>query len=358
MRDISSFLSSPCFALYRLPRTGTVHIISATNALSATDIADLVSFSKDNSGSDGGFVIAPYDKSRHETIFIPAQKRTHINSITLPHEPQLLSGYEESDQKRYMDDFALMSEQLKSGRALKVVLARKVRLRLVAFTLDILRVFGTACQMYPNNFIALWNTSQTGTWLTATPELLLSRSSDDRCHTMALAGTMPLSNEAALRMGGWDAKNFEEQRYVQQHIFKVLGDLSLHYDVSDTRIVRSGDLLHLCTDFRFPTPQSVGLLLDWLHPTPAVCGLPAKRAHSLIAEQEHIERDYYAGYSGPINPDGTFGLYVTLRCLHLVEQGCDLYAGSGLLAESNAYDEWQETEGKLDSLRKLIPLRG
>ncbi len=345
------FLNAPCFALYRLPNTGKVYALSASRA-------DEVVGGIDRVGEREGFFIAPYDAAKYPPLFIPAEKSARFNGATLPNELKQLSGYEESDRELYMNDFAAVHRALCLGRAMKMVLARRVRLRLVAYSLEMLRVFGAACKHYPHNYIALWHTPQTGTWLTATPELLLSMNGERRCQTMALAGTMLGNNDKALFLSGWSRKNIEEQRLVQQHIFHVLGDFGVPYQVGRLHIVPSGNLLHLRTDFSFPAPQSIALLLDLLHPTPAVCGMPVRSAKVLCAELEHIDRLYYAGYTGPVAADGTFSFFVTLRCLHVVDQGCDLYAGSGILQASTADEEWEETERKLNALRALLPLFG
>ena len=358
MRDISNHLNAPCFALYRMPGARTVHVISASEALTGEAIPPFEPYAIPASEDVKGFLIAPFDHTQCERLYIPAQKHNKLYSYSIPHDPQPLSGYLEDDRQRYVADFQACKQALATARALKLVLARCVRLRLVAYTLDIIRLFGAACEAFPNNYIALWHTPQTGTWLTATPELLLSRTADQLCNTMALAGTMPVSDPDSQRLGSWSKKNREEQSMVQQHIFRVLMNANIPYEVSDTKLLRSGNLVHLCTRFHSTTPASISALLDELHPTPAVCGMPVRRAFSRLSEMEHIHRDYYAGYSGPMLADGTFHFFVTLRCLHLVEQGCDLYAGSGLMPSSQLEDEWQETQHKLQALLQLMPLRG
>lgn len=351
MTDISDILFSPCFALYRMPNKGVVYGLAAK-------AAKTMSGGFERGVGRAGFFIAPFDSARGKSVFIPAEQRMHCYSARLPRLPLWLSGYEINDRTRYMEDFAAVKAAIDSGGAMKVVLARRVRVRIAAHTMQVLNIFGAACKMYPHNYIALWHTPQTGTWLTATPELLLSADSDGKCRTTALAGTMSATEPGADSLSGWSEKNLEEQRLVQQHIFHVLADTGVPYKVSRLAITPSGKLFHLRTDFTFPAPHSVGLLLDWLHPTPAVCGMPVRSARRVLSGAEHINRDYYAGYSGPTFDNGSFAFYVTLRCMHVFEQGCDLFAGSGILRQSTAEDEWEETERKLNALRDLMPLRG
>lgn len=349
MFSFHTFLSAPCFALYRFPDTAVVHAVCACGAENIQ--GNFTELSRQD-----GFVAAPFDAQKRPILFIPAERRARFYAAKLPNIPQVLSGYEEADRDRYMQDFVAIKQYLAAEICTKLVLARRVNLRFQGNSLDILQAFGAACKAYPHNYVALWHTPQSGTWLTATPELLLSRTTDGDCHTMALAGTMPASASEARRISAWSAKNLEEQRLVQQHITHVLDAESLPYRASRLKIVRSGDLLHLRTDFNFATSLSFNGLLDKLHPTPAVCGMKPHRAKALLAASEQIERDYYAGYSGPIAPNGAFAFYVTLRCFYVTEHGCDLFAGGGVLPQSEAEDEWLETERKLDAMRRLMPL--
>ncbi|MBP3228380.1 MAG: chorismate-binding protein [Bacteroidaceae bacterium] len=351
MSALESLLRKPCFALYRLPRTNVVRALWA-------DAAETLDAGLAGAAGREGFVVAPYDPSRDATLFIPAAHTLRTYTASLPDAPAPMSGYEESDRQRYARDFARVMQALDAGQCMKLVLARRVRLRLAAFSFDALATFAAACRAYPRNYVAMWRTPQSGLWLTATPELLLSRDGDGQCRTIALAGTMPADNDAAKTLAGWDEKNLEEQRLVQQHIHRVLHDSGVAYRVSRTRPARSGSLLHLRTDFTFSAPSALQSLLDHLHPTPAVCGMPVRRAKSILAAAEGIRRGYYAGYSGSMAADGAFSFYVTLRCLRADEQGCDLFAGSGILSQSNEETEWLETERKLDALRLVLPLKG
>lgn len=243
---------------------------------------------------------------------------------------------------------------LRDERCDKIVLARKVHIQLLEDTLDALDVFGAACRAYPKNYVALWHTPQSGTWITATPELLLSHTPDENGHTMALAGTMPAAERGAHRLAGWSRKNRKEQEMVVCHVARQLKAHDIDFQTSYTRPSPSGGLLHLRTDFHFSDCTGLPALLEDLHPTPAVCGMPTQAAQNELLTFEGMDREYYAGYSGPTHADGTFAFYVTLRCMHQVGQGFDLYAGSGLLPQSTEAGEWQETESKLDALRQVI----
>ena len=120
--------------------------------------------------------------------------------------------------------------------------------------------------------------------------------------------------------------------------------------------VRAGELAHLKSDFCFPLPNNkkLGDLLKRLHPTPAVCGLPKEKAYRFIQENEGYDRQYYSGFIGWLEPEGKSDLYVNLRCMNILSDRLVLYAGSGLLPSSEPESEWQETEAKMQTMRRLL----
>ena len=70
--------------------------------------------------------------------------------------------------------------------------------------------------------------------------------------------------------------------------------------------------------------KSIEAILNCLHPTPAVCGLPQKSALKLIDELEQHKREFYAGYIGEINYEQT-AIYVNLRCCQITENQIHLF---------------------------------
>jgi len=95
-------------------------------------------------------------------------------------------------------------------------------------------------------------------------------------------------------------------------------------------------------------------MLQLLHPTSAVCGMPL--AESLEFLQRHVgyDRQFYSGYLGPVNLQHQTNLYVNLRCMQLFEEDAVLYAGAGVLSDSDPEKEWHETEMKMNTLLKVI----
>ena len=78
-------------------------------------------------------------------------------------------------------------------------------------------------------------------------------------------------------------------------------------------------------------------------------------ARRFILQHEHHSRKYYSGFVGPISPQGKTHLFVSLRCMNILQDGiCELYAGGGLLKESEMEKEWKETEAKMQTIKRVL----
>jgi isochorismate synthase len=310
-----------------------------------------------------GFVMAPFQcNENHPVVLIRANQTFHgKNQIlrylkSLPSTKPTCTETSETTTSSdkgyaiYKGAFELFLKALHAGSCEKIVLSRTLQLPLpAAFSAG--NLFGTACTAYPDAFVYLCHTPVTGTWFGSTPELLLS-GENDSWQTVALAGTRRIKDNQDV----WDAKNIREQHIVTAYLEKQLRIKNLIGSISEPYTVRAGQLMHIKTDFRFRMPEqaNVGDLLDFLHPTPAVCGYPKTEACRLILAHEGYDRAYYSGFAGPLNKEGKTDLYVNLRCASMSGKGLVLYAGGGLMPDSELKSEWEETEVKLQTLLSLI----
>ncbi|MBO7046479.1 MAG: isochorismate synthase, partial [Prevotella sp.] len=265
-----------------------------------------------------------------------------------------------STKSTYAIDFANYHAQLESGLFRKIVLARCVD-EASEEPIDPMELFHRACALYPRMFISLVSTSKSGVWLTATPEILLEGKDSD-WRTIALAGTMKLAGEQLIGEGEtvcWPTKDIQEQRIVTTYIAECLEQFTGDFREEGPRTVRAANLVHLRSDFTFSLPdcQHLGDLLHTLHPTPAVCGLPKRETFNFIIQNEHTPRRYYSGFMGMLDPEDETHLYVSLRCMNIEGSHYHLYAGGGLLKDSTEEQEWQETEAKLETMRRCIAIK-
>lgn len=269
----------------------------------------------------------------------------------------------DAEKRSYIEDFEDFHDQLEEGRFDKIVLARCSHITSKTAHEKAEDLFKKACKMYPRLFIALISTAQSGTWLMATPEVLLSGNGCE-FKTMALAGTQqapPSDIVADKPVEGveWSQKDREEQLYVSDYIEDVLSEFTDHCHKKGPYTTMAAQLYHLRTDFTFRLDDTdlLGEVLDALFPTPAICGIPKEETRQYILANESIDRKYYSGFVGPLTPNGDTHLYVSLRCMNIHPGGkFDLYAGGGLLEESIMEKEWEETEAKMQTMKRVIGL--
>lgn len=310
------------------------------------------------------FVIAPFMVSESSPILlvrgdrtilydspmsIPERTLDEIDAASCANTPAVCSQC--PGRSDYARDFNQFHSGLADGTFAKLVLSRRMTAELTR-PISPSALFAEACRRYPRCFIALFSTPISGTWLVASPELLLDKKGDV-CHTMALAGTMEYTGDPD---PVWSGKNMLEQRYVADYIKDVISPYAESIIADGPHTVRAAGLVHLRTDFTFKIAGNcrIGEILDALHPTPAVCGLPADAARQFIIANEHSNRAYYSGFCGPVGMEGSTNLYVTLRCMRLRSGACDLFAGGGLLTDSTESSEWSETEAKMRTMLNLL----
>jgi len=250
-------------------------------------------------------------------------------------------------------------ESITAGQMEKVVLSRTATEPLPA-GFDLVKAYTSMLEAYPRAFVSLVSVPEVGTWLGASPEILVSIDPQQIFRTVALAGTQPAIDGEPVGNAIWRQKEIEEQGMVERYILSCFKKLRLReYSEVGPRTIVAGNLMHLRTDFSvdlkevdFPTLGTD--MLHLLHPTSAVCGLPKEPAINFIQAHEGYNRSYYSGYLGPVNaPEGTH-LYVNLRCMQLLKDKAILYAGAGITAESEAEKEWQETQHKMQTMGKIL----
>jgi isochorismate synthase len=95
-------------------------------------------------------------------------------------------------------------------------------------------------------------------------------------------------------------------------------------------------------------------MLQLLHPTSAVAGMPLEASLEFLKQNEGYDREFYAGYLGPINFDNNIHIFVNLRCMKLLDNQALLFAGAGITIDSVPEKEREETEIKFKTLLNVI----
>ncbi|MEN2282750.1 chorismate-binding protein [Algoriphagus sp. SE2] len=376
--------SGGSFAIWRKPKCNTVEMVLDDSTIPSKVTINLEEL-------DPGFIIHPFaDQEDKKAYFIKANNYLKIKlddsfekdelpewaKIRLENErllsPQELkslfaqqphtiqgSGKDESQNKKHFMQLVEMGVQaVLDGKMEKVVPARTKHIEIPEdfnLSLTLLSLMKT----YPFAFINFFHIPQVGTWIGASPEVLIE-TKGDIFYTMSLAGTQPAEGDNPLKTAAWTQKEIEEQALVSRYIVSCLKKIRLReYEEHGPKTVVAGNLLHLRSDFRIDMqatgfPQLGSIMLDLLHPTSAVCGMPRKESHEFLQAYEGFDRSFYAGFIGPVNIQDQTSIYVNLRTASLSEKQAILYAGAGVTEDSDPEKEWEETELKCQIIGKFI----
>ncbi|WP_299700814.1 isochorismate synthase [uncultured Pontibacter sp.] len=302
---------------------------------------------------------APDAPTEKVSLFIEAIAQVENGKPAAWSTPANPARHTDRNEETFIAAVSLAVDVIRAEAMEKVVLSRINTSPLPdAFSLH--KAFEKMQSSYPNAFVSLVAIPGVGTWLGASPEILVSVDQQQVFKTVALAGTQPACEDGSTANAIWRQKEIEEQGMVERYVLSCFKKLRLReYSEVGPRTVIAGNLMHLRTDFKvdlkevdFPTLGTDMLRL--LHPTSAVCGLPKEPALRFILDHEGYDRSYYSGFLGPVNSIAGTHLFVNLRCMQLLEHEAVLYAGAGITGESSPEKEWQETQHKLQTMGKIL----
>jgi menaquinone-specific isochorismate synthase len=243
-------------------------------------------------------------------------------------------------------------DKIRAGALDKVVLARELRIEM-SEDIDVVGVLARLRSSFPSSFVY----SVDG-MIGASPELLVSRSGDVvRSHP--LAGTAPRSGDPAVDARIANAlvastKDQLEHRLTIDMVHDTLLPWCSYLDEeAEPSIVAVANVQHLGTlvegRLSKPLPSVLDLVIA-LHPTPAVGGHPRADALALIEELEELDRGRYAGAVGWVDAAGNGRWAVALRCAQISGATARLYAGVGVVRESDPDAELAETQAKFAAM--------
>jgi len=260
------------------------------------------------------------------------------------------------DVQAWMDTVADATKRIVAGDLDKVVLAREVRI-----TADVaiprVALLRRLRRAFPGCF-----TFAVGELVGASPELLVSRAGDTvRAHPMA--GTAPRGGDpttdarlAATLLAS--TKDRAEHQITIDMVWETLLPFSSYVDSEpEPSVVAVANVQHLATmvEGRLShPPASVLELVAALHPTPAVAGWPVEPALAYIAAEEGIDRDRYAGPVGWVDAAGNGTWAVGIRSAVVHGNVARLFAGVGVVADSDPAAELAETEAKFQAVLSAI----
>jgi len=249
---------------------------------------------------------------------------------------------------------------IKDGLVEKVVLARDLTATSTK-EIDARTLLQRLEIEYPSTWLFLVNGL-----VGATPELLV-RLSKSLVTSRVLAGTIRKSGnedrDLALAASlAKSSKDLEEHEYAVKSVADGLAPFCSSTNVPESPFVlHLANVMHLATDVTGVLNSSarqadIFTLIEQLHPSAAVCGTPTEVAKKYISQLEQMDRGRYSGPVGWIDAQGDGEIAIALRCGLLSEdrKSIRIFAGCGIVADSNPEKEFAESQSKLIPMRTAL----
>src|SRR6185437_5107471 len=284
------------WVFYRFPGTVEINFIGGQVFGSAIDEM-----------AGNGFLISPYYHPENilwcieNTLhFQLADNGLHDLDMKLPFYfsgAKMKIAATKVEYEKLVDDIIA---EIKKGFMQKTVPARAKHVKLIA-GFSPFKLYNALLAAYPNAFVYILSTPQTGTWIGCTPEKLLE-AKGNAINTVSLAGTMNAHDEGNK---GFSQKELDEQAIVTRYIRNVFKKYCMEIKMEGPDIIRAGNVVHLATYIKgvlMPGFENKHMqILNDLHPTPAVCGMPLQASRDFLLQYENLDRSLYSGFLGPVN---------------------------------------------------------
>lgn len=247
------------------------------------------------------------------------------------------------------------TSRIRSGDLGKVVLARDL-IATASRPIDARVLLHRLASRYPTCY-----TFAVDGLVGATPELLIRRAGD-RVDSLVLAGTTargatPADDDERTERLFRSGKDREEHSYAVDMVRDALAPLCTDLDVpAEPELLRLPNVTHLASPVhgRLAADRTVLDVLASLHPTPAVAGTPTDRALDLIRELEGMDRGRYAGPVGWVDARGDGEWGIALRCAEVSGTRARLFAGCGIVADSDPAAELAEARNKFRAMQYAL----
>ena len=279
--------------------------------------------------------------------------------------PEIVARTRTTPRAAWRDSVEAAVDRIRAGDLQKVVLAQALDVELDR-PLSIPDVLARLGETYPDCYRFLVEPTADGEarpgFFGATPERLVTRHGRT-VTTGALAGTTGRGDTPA--EDDWlaqelldDEKNVHEHELVAETIREQLAPFASTITAGQRQVRRLETVQHLCTPITATLDHDTHVLdlVEALHPTPAVGGLPPERALATIRETEPFDRGWYAAPVGWIDAAGNGTFAVAIRSALARGSATTLFAGVGVVADSDPDREWDEVQLKyrpiLDELER------
>lgn len=254
--------------------------------------------------------------------------------------------------KNWISGINQAKELMQDGIFEKIVLARELKLK-TNHPVSATRALNKLRNSYPGCYSFLIQHGKEGVFLGSTPERLVSFNAHYLL-TEGLAGSISrgdtATEDAVLEKKLLNSsKNLREHQYVvsaiRQRLEAFAGKLQ---NVPRPVVKKLSNVQHLYTPIRAQLNQNLNpcLIVEKMHPTPAVGGFPTDKALPYIPQLEQFDRGWYAGPVGWLNNRGDGEFSVAIRSGLISDNTVRFFAGCGIVSDSDPESEWEETKLK------------
>ena len=313
------------------------------------------------------FLLTKYNSSYYLTINVCVRKNDHAKQLAeelRQIEQKLLLGQKvpddilhivdesEMDPEKWMDIVRQATDEIRNQHVEKIVLARELRLTFNRHA-EISSILNNLLKTQPNSYIFAYEIGD-DCFVGATPERLVKVEKNKLLST-CLAGTAPRGkteeedmkiSEALLN----DEKNRQEHDFVVQMIKHGIKDYCTEMTIPEVPVVRSfKNLQHLYTPVTAQLRDGFTILdiIKQLHPTPALGGSPKAESLAFIREHELLDRGWYGAPIGWMDSSNNGEFAVAIRSALIQKNQASLFAGCGVVKDSDPQSEYEETKIKL-----------
>ncbi|MBO9130934.1 isochorismate synthase [Bacillus sp. 165] len=287
----------------------------------------------------------------HEKLEILEAKLMSASKQPLQETDTSINIEHEVDPVEWMKAVKQATHEMEQGLYQKVVLARELQLTLSkevdsANVLQVLRISQSDCYVFSFDYNKCC-------FIGATPERLIKKE-EDVLTSMCLAGTIgrghtPEEDNLHAQMLLNDEKNLKEHGFVVEMIRTVMKQFCKEVSIPDEPGLKEmKNVLHLYTPVKGIVKEGKSLLsiAERMHPTPALGGTPTSVALERIRELEQLDRGWYAAPIGWVDYQGNGEFAVGIRSALMKGRQASLFAGCGVVKDSDPEAEYEETRIK------------
>ena len=298
--------------------------------------------------------VSVYDKLEQERqeLFSSMKQSFAFKSFVLTEQIEI-------KPKNWKQGVTQVVEDIKKGGPKKVVLARELRLVFDA-EIQAERVLQNLLSEQSDSYVFAFE-SDGDCFIGASPERLV-KMENNQLYSTCLAGsiargTSKAEDEELGRMLLHDEKNLGEHQHVVDMIKEAIEDTCSEVNIpNEPRLLKLRHIQHLYTPVKGKPNQGTSLLMvaERLHPTPALGGVPKKDALLKIREVEDLDRGFYGGPIGWFDYQRNGEFAVAIRSGIIQENEASIFAGCGVVENSEAESEYEETKIKFKPMLSAL----